>query len=788
MLLHKALDIKVNEVISFVGAGGKTTTALCLMEELTQIGKRVVFTTTTKILEPTPKQDEYLLLAGEEEALRLVPKFLARYPKVFLAQRCLEEVDLTALGESDRDYPMRPNKVDGVPPSVVDHLAQRLREAVILVEADGARHRALKAPAAYEPVVPDSTTILVPMADLTVLGKPLTEKYVHRPELVAGLTGATIGQPVTAEIVATVLSHPQGGLKGLPEQTRVVPILNLMAEDRPLGEVRYIARLILRNQRVERVVIASLRASEPVLEVMTNDQIPMTNRQSAVCNLSATQFAPAGSPDPAVWGRIWQSAVSDCDLLNLQSAVAAIVLAAGESRRFGQPKQLLPVGDKTMIQHVVDVALASPVEQVIVVLSCRAEEIRANIAGRPVQVVVNERWKSGLSTSVKAGLSAVKPEVSAALFILADQPGITPDIIARLIQRYQETRSSIVVPTHRGRWGNPVLFDRSLFKELMQVEGDQGGRQVIAEHKDEVEEIDMETETILADIDTIEDYKASSIQSPISNFIKSLIIDLDGVLYRGDEPIEGAREFIAFLQREGIPFLLLTNNSTRTPSQYVEKLAGMGIAIKESDVLTSAQATAMYLEKVAPPGAPVYAIGEDGLRAALNARYTFTEEKADFVVVGMDSKLTYEKLKIATLLIRGGARFIATNPDKTLPTEEGLIPGNGAILAALEAATGVSPLVIGKPEPTIFDLALARMGTGKEGAAVIGDRLETDILGGRRAGLLTILVLSGATSRQDLETSPVQPDLVFEDVKQLYEAWPRLCQRIPNELRIISKP
>lgn len=280
MLLHQALSIKASDVISFVGAGGKTTAALRLMEELAEIGKRVVFTTTTKILEPVPGENEYLLLAGEEEALVQVPELLTRYPKVFLARRRLEEVDLTTLGESNRDYPMRPNKVEGVPPSVVDRLALRLRsgqarrlsEAVILVEADGARHRALKAPAAYEPVVPASTTILVPMADLTVLGKPLTEEHVHRPELVAGLAGAAIGQPVTVEMVATVLSHPQGGLKGLPEQARAVPILNQIAEDRLLDQARQIAHLILRNKRVERVVIASLRASEPVLEVITNEQ------------------------------------------------------------------------------------------------------------------------------------------------------------------------------------------------------------------------------------------------------------------------------------------------------------------------------------------------------------------------------------------------------------------------------------------------------------------------------------------------------------------------------------
>ncbi len=495
---------------------------------------------------------------------------------------------------------------------------------------------------------------------------------------------------------------------------------------------------------------------------MTNDQIPMTNRQSAV---------------------------------------AAIVLAAGESQRFGQPKQLLPVGSKSMIQHVVDVALGSLLEPVIVVLGCRAPEVGESIADRPVQVVVNEKWRSGLSSSVQAGLSAVKPEVNAVLFILADQPGVTTEVIARLVERYRETGASIVVPTHRGRRGNPVLFDRSLFAELMEVKGDQGGRQVIIQHEGELEEVEVRTEAIFTDIDTADDYQtavrtapnkfrtpnsnlqlptirlgsgqASNLQPPISNSIKSLIIDMDGVLYRGNEVIEGAGEFIALLQREGVPFLLLTNNSTRTPDQYVEKLAEMGIAVEEGDILTSAQATALYMERIAPPRTRVYAIGQEGLQAALREKYTIVEGGASFVVVGMDTELTYEKLKIATLLIRSGAKFVATNPDRTLPTEEGLIPGSGAILAALEAATGVAPFVVGKPEPAIFDLALARMGVGREGAAVIGDRLETDILGGQRAGLITILVLSGATSRQELENSCIKPDLVFEDVRQLYDAWPK---------------
>jgi 4-nitrophenyl phosphatase len=179
------------------------------------------------------------------------------------------------------------------------------------------------------------------------------------------------------------------------------------------------------------------------------------------------------------------------------------------------------------------------------------------------------------------------------------------------------------------------------------------------------------------------------------------------------------------------------------------------------------------MEKIARAGTRVYIIGEEGLRAALRERYTISEEEAEFVVAGMDRQLTYEKLRVATLLIRGGAKFIGSNPDKTFPSEEGIVPGTGTILAALETATDVAPFVVGKPETAIFDLALARMGVGKEGTAILGDRLETDILGGQRAGLSTIFVLSGVTTRQELAQSSIQPDFVFESVKELYEIWPR---------------
>lgn len=254
--------------------------------------------------------------------------------------------------------------------------------------------------------------------------------------------------------------------------------------------------------------------------------------------------------------------------------------------------------------------------------------------------------------------------------------------------------------------------------------------------------------------------------------IENLFIDMDGVLYHGNQVLPGAKEFIELLQEEGTPFLLVTNNSTLTPTQYVAKLRSMGVEVAESEILTSGQATALYLEGIAPPGTRVHVMGEEGLLSAvLDKGYEIVDNRADIVVVGMDRDLSYEKLKKATVAIRSGARFIATNPDKTFPAEEGILPGAGALLAALEAATDVAPFVVGKPQPAIFDLARSKLGVGKEGTAVIGDRLETDILGGHNAGLITILLLSGVTTRQDLENYDLQPDFVFEDICCLCEAW-----------------
>lgn len=268
------------------------------------------------------------------------------------------------------------------------------------------------------------------------------------------------------------------------------------------------------------------------------------------------------------------------------------------------------------------------------------------------------------------------------------------------------------------------------------------------------------------------------------DFIRSLqglIIDLDGVLWRGDQPLGPLSEWFQRLEDLGLRWVFATNNATRTIDMYLEKFARMGLTDVRPDQIVNSILAAVYaLRQRWPQGAAVYIIGEEGLFQGLaQAGYPFTEdlEAIQAVVVGLDRRLTYDKLALGTLAIRRGAWFIGTNPDRSFPTPEGLKPGAGAILAALEAATDVAPTIVGKPEPFLFQLALERLGTPPEATLVVGDRLETDILGGQRVGCPTALVLSGVTSREQVRTRNPAPDLIVEDFGALI----RLLERARGE-------
>jgi NagD protein len=246
--------------------------------------------------------------------------------------------------------------------------------------------------------------------------------------------------------------------------------------------------------------------------------------------------------------------------------------------------------------------------------------------------------------------------------------------------------------------------------------------------------------------------------------MKNYILDMDGVIYRGNQLIPGAREFIERLQERGNPFLFLTNNSQRTPRDFQRKLERMGLHVAEENVFSSAMATAAFLHSQKPDGS-AFVIGEAGLTHALyQVGYSITTVEPDYVVLGDTPSYDYAKIMQAVRLIMGGAHFIATNPDVSGPEEEGISPACGALAAPIEAVTGKKAYYVGKPNPLMMREALDRLGAHSADSVMIGDRMDTDVLSGLGAGMHTVLVLTGVTTREDLGGFSYQPNRVVESL------------------------
>lgn len=250
---------------------------------------------------------------------------------------------------------------------------------------------------------------------------------------------------------------------------------------------------------------------------------------------------------------------------------------------------------------------------------------------------------------------------------------------------------------------------------------------------------------------------------------RAFVIDMDGVLYRGDTVLPYVNDFLDVLNTRTIPFVLATNNSTRLPEQYVQKLAAMGVTVPADRIQTSGQATAAWLKQRYPRGTTVYVLGMTALETAVfgDGYFVRSGKDAQVVVSGADFELTYAKLRTAALAIRHGAAFVATNGDTTFPTEEGLIPGAGAILAALTAATGVTPEIIGKPSTGMLLQAADLLGSRPAETVMLGDRLDTDILAGRRASFITVMVLTGVSSLDEVTQSELKPDVLLPNLEPL---------------------
>ncbi|MEM7348404.1 MAG: selenium cofactor biosynthesis protein YqeC [Chloroflexota bacterium] len=443
MKLSQALRIEANDVVAFVGGGGKSTAMFQLAHEASQAGKRVLVTTSTRIFAAQIKlAPAHVTFDSETQTLaEVLPD---------LDQAIDQHGQVLLIGQTNSDN----GKAFGIAPDVIDTLAQSGHFDLIINEADGSRMRPFKAPAVHEPVISAATTLVVPVVGLDILGKPLNDETTHRANRVSQLSGTALEQPITTDTIVSILNHPEGGLKQVPSGARVVPLLNKVESSTQLATAQTIAKQLLDQdtQPIEAVALGAVQQTE--------------------------------EPITEVWGR-----------------TAVVILAAGGSSRFGSPKQLADWQGQTFVERAVDTALASQADLRIIVLGAEVKQSQQRINAQPIQIVINEAWAEGQSTSMKAGLAAVPDSISAVIFSLVDLPRITPDIIDQLISRHRQTLAPLVWPEFEGKRGNPVLFDKQLFDQLAKIEGDQGGRPIIKAYQAVAERVKVDDNKILQDFD-----------------------------------------------------------------------------------------------------------------------------------------------------------------------------------------------------------------------------------------------------------------------------------------------
>ncbi len=436
MRLAEAIGPRRGSALAFVGAGGKTSAIFALADDLE---RPVVVTTTTHLgAWQAGLAEEHFRIESADQLNQID----------FNQQKTLLITGLA--GKDDR--------LAGLSRPGLERLFQRCREQVfpLLIEADGARQRPLKAPATYEPVIPDWVEGVVTMAGLGGLGQPLTADTVHRPEIFSKISGCEPGELIEGGHLRRMLASKQGGLKNIPSGARRILFLN-QAEDARLQEAGFqLARQLLGVY--DRVLVGSLH-------------------------------------EPAQAGPIF----------SLHAPTAGVILAAGGSDRLGAAKQLLDWQGAPFVRQVAQKALESGLSPVIAVIGAHREGVEEALAGLDVTWVHNPDWAEGQSTSMQAGLAALPEDADSALFLLSDQPQIGSDLIQALLERYAIHRQPITAPRVHGQRANPVLFSNAAFDSLRKVVGDRGGRAVFDQFA--VDWLDWDDARILWDVDEPGDYQ-----------------------------------------------------------------------------------------------------------------------------------------------------------------------------------------------------------------------------------------------------------------------------------------
>lgn len=436
MRLQHALRVRPGDCLAFVGAGGKTTSIQQLVRELSG-HLPLIITTTTHLSSDQLSMAQAHAQASDLGSLPTVLELAGQHPSVVVTGARTKSGDRW-----------------GSPPTELLELlfqAVRLIDGLMLVEADGARQRLIKAPARHEPVVPRFTTKVVPVVSAAALGKPLDSKSAHRVEELAEVLGVEPGQELAWEHIVRLYEHKSGLLKGAPVAAEVRALIT-SSSGGIAAEGRTSIRAILARSRVSAVLLGSPEADGPVM---------------------------------AAHGR-----------------VAGIVLAAGGSSRLGRSKQLLRVEGKSLVRRAVEAAVQAELDQVIVTLGAQAEQVREELRDLPLQFAPVPDWESGQSRSLRAGLGVLAQGIEAVVFLLADMPWVEVELVRALVERHSATLASIVAPRSEGRAGNPVLFDRRTYRELARVEGDQGGKPLF--ERFDVDYVEWDRRALI-DIDRPED-------------------------------------------------------------------------------------------------------------------------------------------------------------------------------------------------------------------------------------------------------------------------------------------
>ncbi len=445
MLLREALRVQRGDVVSFVGAGGKTAALFRLAAELRAEGWRVLATTTTRVAQYE--------IAQAPAAIEMTGTVSSEHIRAQLSEHGF--VFLYASGDARNEH-----KVVGLAPATIGGLIDAVNSDALLIEADGARRLPFKVPRAHEPVIPRETTLVVPVAGVDALGQPLDEAHVYNAAELCDRYGFVEGERLIPPWMAVALRDPELGLRGVPDGARVCVLLNKTPGDGHLHRrARRVAQLVLRSARIEAVALGAMESRrEPVFE--------------------------------------------------LQRRVGAIVLAAGESARMGRSKPLLPWDrGQTVIEAIVARLVALRLAEIVVVTGHRAAEVGRAVGHLPVRVVHNPEFQEGeMLSSLQAGLRALPDDTAACLVVMGDQPALNVRLVDRVLLAYAQGRGEIVAPVYEGRRGHPVLFDRRYWPELLALESG-APRDVIARYPDAPHLVPADDDSILRDIDTPEQYR-----------------------------------------------------------------------------------------------------------------------------------------------------------------------------------------------------------------------------------------------------------------------------------------